>query len=566
MPLPATSSSESSAPSTPAENGAKTAARLFAKSKPWSALKPCHTLDVRMPWWDSPHRREFEYVHVLAGDAAAGCGPGLMAYKTLADVFNNPGSHPETFCLQLDDGGEGEPSFILWCGADCAASRPPTDGEYQWMEAALRAVVAVLPDVKVLEGVPASCTKCPGVHEIAPIAATLPVHPSFAVTHVPHHVGNATTLEVMLRYPINNWPYYRCYVCRMPSNIMCPGCGTICYCTPAHMKQDAEGWHAAQCAAMKEQQDRLAALRDHPFPFAHEIGPLVDEFTLTAKDFLESRGLYGRGIWKRTWGCFDHVQVPFGLLGDDPDATDWCLPAEECPPSHPVSSAADAKRIVDWGSYYGARGIAFTSPVALILHFPLTVLHVLRLLEARGRVRLNPGDEVRLHLIGVAQELDQRHAFRELAHCLPGVTLRLAFVGHQIDPACHGKTHNLGALSILAYSGVYTDFVPEGCCGLTDPHAVIALNCGLGAYPEWTPTCKLLLDPQAPAPRVPAFFTDYCEASCEVGRQLLEETLAAPLAYPVTMNPFRCPLSRRQRGLFTAYPEYGNGFLFAINL
>lgn len=129
----------------------------------------------------------------------------------------------------------------------------------------------------------------------------------------------------------------------MPSNITCPGCGTICYCTPAHMKQDAEGpgprhlepqvlsnalkslqtgfeelrwgslqspetfllgeglrvldhdsphhlhssgspsargpwprWHAAQCAAMREQQDRLAALRNHPFPFAHEIGPLVD--------------------------------------------------------------------------------------------------------------------------------------------------------------------------------------------------------------------------------------------------------------------------------------------------
>ena len=92
----------------------------------------------------------------------------------------------------------------------------------------------------------------------------------------------------------------------------------------------------------------------------------------------------------------------------------------------------------------------------------------------------------------------------------------------------------------------------------------MGLNSGLGAYPEWTPTVEFLLFGMTP--RVPAFFSDYCEASCEVGVDLLRNTFNTPLAYPVSVNPFRCPLSRRQRGLCTMYPEYGNGFLFGVNI
>ena len=50
--------------------GLMTAFRAFMDARPWEKLKPCHTLEMRMPWWDSDNRRLFEYVQVLGGDHA----------------------------------------------------------------------------------------------------------------------------------------------------------------------------------------------------------------------------------------------------------------------------------------------------------------------------------------------------------------------------------------------------------------------------------------------------------------------------------------------------------------
>eukprot|EP00667_Euglena_gracilis_P006070 EG_transcript_6118 len=556
-----------SGPPAPGQRGALAAAKAFLASRAWEVLKPCHTLEVRMPWWDSDARRAFEYVQVLGGDHSP-YTPGLLAYKTLGDVLCYPGCRPESLWLQV---WQGEPSLVVWCGANYAASRAPTQAEYQWFEAALWAVMAVVAHVRPLPDVPVPCELCVGIHELEAMEVKLHVAPSFAFAAIPADVPEtpssaADTLAVLVRYPIRTWPYFRCFACGAPANTRCPGCRTICYCTAEHQQQDWAGWHAPKCARMQEQAAKVAELRRHPFTFIHEVGVLVDEFALAAEDFLRARGLLGRGIWKRTWGCLEFTHVPFGVLGDEPDATDWVLPAAECPPPHPVADPEEARRVVDWASYYRCRGLPLSSPVALVLHFPLTVLRVLRLLEAMGRVDLTPGGELRIHMVGVAQELDQRFAFRELAHLLPGLTLRLAFVGHEIAPQCHRRSYGCGAdrVTIVAYSGLYPDFVGEGCCGVSDPHLVMGLNSGLGAYPEWNPTVEFLL--RGMVPPVPAFFSDYCEASCDVGRELLEGTFQTPLGYPISTNPFRCPLSRRQRSLCTEYPEYGNGFLFGINV
>ena len=186
-------------------------------------------------------------------------------------------------------------------------------------------------------------------------------------------------------------------------------------------------------------QSPVPPVPPHSLPRRNQIGVLVDEFVFTAEDFLRRKGLLGRGIWKRTWGSLNYGSVPFGVLGDASDAGDWALPPNECPPDTPMTDLDAAQQIKDWPSYYTARGIAFSSPAALVLHFPLTVLHVLRILESKGRVSLDPGTEVRIHLIGTAQELDQRLAFKELSHVLPGVTLRFAFIGHEISPEYHLK-------------------------------------------------------------------------------------------------------------------------------
>eukprot|EP00668_Euglena_longa_P012325 GGOE01014765.1.p1 GENE.GGOE01014765.1~~GGOE01014765.1.p1 ORF type:complete len:572 (-),score=170.10 GGOE01014765.1:387-2081(-) len=546
------------------QRGALEASKAFLASHAWEVLKPCHTLEVRMPWWDSDARRAFEYVQVLGGDHSP-YTPGMLAYKTLGDVLCYPGCNPQSLWLQV---WQGEPSLVVWCGVNYATSRPPTQDEYRWFEVALRAVMAAVAHVRQLPDSFVPCELCVGIHELDTMETTLPVSPSFPFTTIQGDANDAAApmLEARVRYPIRAWPYFCCFVCGAPANTRCPGCGTICYCTAEHQQQDWVGWHEPKCAVMRLQRAKAAVLRCHPFTFIHEISVLVDEFAFTAEDFLRSRGLHGRGIWKRTWGCLDFSHVPYGLLGDEPDAADWALPAAECPPLHPIDDLQEAQQVVDWPSYYRCRGLPFSSPVALVLHFPLTVLHVLRLLEARGTLDLSPGNEVRIHMVGVAQELDQRFAFQELANLLPGLTLRLAFIGHEISPLCHRRWYTCGSdrVAIVAFSGLYPDFVGEGCCSIQDPHLVMGLNSGLGAYPEWNPTVDFLLHGMQPP--VPAFFSDYCEASCDVGKELLEQTFRTPLGFPVSTNPFRCPLSRRQRSLCTEYPEYGNGFLFGINV
>lgn len=44
------------------------------------------------------------------------------AYKTLGDVLCYPGCRPESLWLQV---WQGEPSLVVWCGANYAASRAP---------------------------------------------------------------------------------------------------------------------------------------------------------------------------------------------------------------------------------------------------------------------------------------------------------------------------------------------------------------------------------------------------------------------------------------------------------
>ena len=116
------------------------------------------------------------FFQVLGGDHAQNYTPGISAYKTLGDVLYYPGCSPETCWLQLRG---GEPVFTIWCGANFHSSRSPTDAEYQWLEIALRAVVCVLPQVKVLDEILVPCDQCAGIHELGQLNTTVQVTPGF---------------------------------------------------------------------------------------------------------------------------------------------------------------------------------------------------------------------------------------------------------------------------------------------------------------------------------------------------------------------------------------------------
>jgi hypothetical protein len=64
-----------------------------------------------------------------------------------------------------------------------------------------------------------------------------------------------------------------------------------------------------------------------------------------------------------------------------------------------------------------------------------------------GNLRLDPGCEVTIHLLGVEKEVDIMYTFCEVSHLLQGVRLRLHMVGDalpaDVDGDCVALTPNM---------------------------------------------------------------------------------------------------------------------------
>lgn len=57
----------------------------------------------------------------------------------------------------------------------------------------------------------------------------------------------------------------------------------------------------------------------------------------------------------------------------------YVLPVESCMLDDPLSVDSESS-ILDWGSYYESRGIDLSSPIAILLQWPLTVLFIIKYL------------------------------------------------------------------------------------------------------------------------------------------------------------------------------------------
>ncbi|MFS8020628.1 hypothetical protein Hanom_Chr16g01417821 [Helianthus anomalus] len=81
-----------------------------------------------------------------------------------------------------------------------------------------------------------------------------------------------------------------------------------------------------------------------------------------------------------------------------------------------------------WSDYYEWRGIPLDSPVALLLHWPLTIYQAIQLAFAKQSI-IETTDELCIHYLGPERELYQTAVFGELHSLLPGVQLHIDFVG-----------------------------------------------------------------------------------------------------------------------------------------
>ncbi|XP_058772352.1 uncharacterized protein LOC131646284 [Vicia villosa] len=365
--------------------------------------------------------------------------------------------------------------------------------------------------------------------------------------------------------------------CSSAATTICARCEAVAYCSLSHR---IAHWshHKNECDRLQQQMESVGVLNDFPFTFSHEATIQVCAKQETRCSFLSKRGLHRAGMWMHECRC-GASSSSFDLLGLN---NGWDLPSVLCPCRGPESLVAE--QLYSWQDYYKWRSIQFDSPVALLLHWPLTVYHAAQLVGITT-LNLEVSDKLYIHYLGPEKELLQLAVFGELQALFPGVHIHLELVGPAIPPqrdgekiriskypccnetkcVCKLASENMilgtqtgmsSALTLQLWRGFYHDRYKDIVKG-SFPHLIIAPNGGIAAYSSWLPSIELIekID-------VPAVFTDYCEEACHLAASCIKTVSGRPLRLPVQLNPFRQPIAVEDSVLLL--PCYSNCFLFGM--
>lgn len=242
---------------------------------------------------------------------------------------------------------------------------------------------------------------------------------------------------------------------------------------------------------------------------------------------------------------------------------------------YPISPLT--KQLSCWKEYYEWRSISLDSPVALLLHWPLTIYHALQLNDSRIRSR-DVSKHINIHYLGPDKELIQLAVFGELLALLPDYDVHIDFVGPAIPEYRDGEKTYLHSYVCCDDRDCECKDPSEASCGsvvtlqllkgfyhdrfkdlMKDsfPHLIIAPNAGVAAYPSWMETVELIH-----GLNTPAVFTDFCEEAAHLAACCLSSATGCKLALPVQLNPFRQPIAVEDTALHV--PCYSNCFLFGI--
>ncbi|KAL5106205.1 hypothetical protein TcWFU_004943 [Taenia crassiceps] len=144
----------------------------------------------------------------------------------------------------------------------------------------------------------------------------------------------------------------------------------------------------------------------------------------------------------------------------------------------PISSSSRlvSVSLCDWAEFYTWLGISFSSPLALLLHWPLTIYHTLNELLPTSGGRM------------IQRILDKRS---RLAPCIQVITM----IGPNISPYANGKKYLLShRMSASIWRGTYHQYVDDALLSgaYRSPDLVIGFNVGFVAYPTWKKTLEVL--------------------------------------------------------------------------
>ncbi|VAI40080.1 zinc finger MYND domain-containing protein 15 [Triticum aestivum] len=360
--------------------------------------------------------------------------------------------------------------------------------------------------------------------------------------------------------------------CASGAHRRCGSCGAVAYCSKGHQFIH---WkvHKEECARLATQMSRIDMLSQFPFTFSVE--PLALNHTNRSMRclFLESMKVHLKGLWKSECMCGPDI----ACVKDLSITTEWNMESSLCPctePENPVPAP-----LASWEDYFQWRSLPLHSPVAVLLHWPLTLYHCLQLSRIQTS-RYDGHDTLCIHYLGPEKELLQLAVFAELRALFPGVHLRIELVGPAVPrsrdgevvnissyPNCSGESCqcrssissenlNCSAVTLRIWKGLYHerygDIVKD-----SNPHLILAPNAGVAAYPSWMPTIEMIR-----GIGVPAIFTDFCEEAAHLASCCISSITGQPLGLPIQVNPFRQPIAENNSALYI--PCYSNGFVFGM--
>ena len=248
--------------------------------------------------------------------------------------------------------------------------------------------------------------------------------------------------------------------------------------------------------------------------------------------------------------------------------------------------------VSSWTEYYQLRQIPRTSPIALLMTYPLTLYYSI---VTYGAVPCTIAYQIehralRIHIVGVEKELNFLDIYKELAFLLPpNFTIELVFCirPDMLPASLVAKQHDtndsssfprtdrsadkrsskilysvqlMKTIHISIVCGIYgdeTSLHPNLDCGGGPPDMIMAYNAGIYAYESWRYMIDYLYHPNT---NTIGICSDYNECSAVQCAAILG---GIDCQNGVVLNPFRQP--RAMPVYSMNLPQYSNSFLYVVN-
>lgn len=335
----------------------------------------------------------------------------------------------------------------------------------------------------------------------------------------------------------------------------CPMCKAVLYCSTECQNEDTHASsglnsHGFWCSKFLSYMEDAAKLSELPFEFSSET--CSSDFDASKyRSFLKDKGVFGEGCWRRE-GLMSTDEAQKHQYGKFIDLDNpYVLPVESCMLDDPPTVDSESS-ILNWGLYYESRGLDLSSPIAILLQWPLTVFFIIKYLMNVQEVSSDFGHHINIDIIGVEKEVELIPVFKELGNLLGDIVIDIHLFGRHLHHHVREKVWTISNVTITVHNQLYHKHSSQHRA----PHLVIGFNAGLAAYSSWIPTIKELKDM-----KVPAFFTDYCRSSIELSRLMLRDHCNIKVSDPV-LNPFRSPI--RTTSSDHDLPWFSNAYIFCL--